>query len=73
MDTLVKVIGCVALLSGLVMMAFPQWLQARVDARRDALAKGESERYFEERRAMATYPPPATGGDWRRKGFRFAL
>jgi len=65
-------LGLINLISGLTMLLFPQrWrlvAEARVARRRDELASGEPERFFEEQRALAAYPPPPSDRAWRIRG-----
>ncbi|WP_343612645.1 hypothetical protein [Novosphingobium sp.] len=66
------VIGAFCLPSGLGMLIYPRKrrlaAEAKVALRKEELAAGSSERYFEERRSIDAYPLPATDTGWRTKG-----
>lgn len=66
------IIGAFCLPSGLGMLIYPRKkrlaAEAKVELRKDELAAGASERYFEEGRSIGAYPLPATDTGWRVKG-----
>lgn len=71
------VIGALCLPSGLGMFIFPRKqrlaAEAKVRFRRQQLAAGAPELYFEEARALEAYPLPATDIRWRIRGAFFTV
>jgi hypothetical protein len=69
------VIGAFCLTSGFGMLIFPRKkrlvAEAKVARRREELAAGAPERYFEEARSIAAYPLPSTDKKWQIKGAFF--
>lgn len=65
-------VGLPCLASGLVMFLFPRRkrlaAEIRIATRKNQLAAGDPERYFEEGRALDAYPPPTTDAKWRIRG-----
>ena len=45
--------------AGSLFLIFPQWKERRSKTRLSELKEGAEEAYFEERRALETYPPAA--------------
>jgi hypothetical protein len=72
MDFQSLAIGALCLPSGLGMLIFPRKkrlnAEAKVLLRKEQLAAGAPERYFEEGRTIAAYPLPATDTKWRVRG-----
>lgn len=66
------VIGAFCLSTGLGMLLFPRRkrliAETRVAKRKEQLAAGAPERFFEESRSIEAYPPAATDKKWRIKG-----
>lgn len=66
------IIGAFCLPSGLGMLIYPRKrrlaAESKVARRKDDLAAGASERYFEEARSIDAYPLPVTDMGWRTKG-----
>ncbi|MDR3571453.1 MAG: hypothetical protein P4L81_04635 [Candidatus Pacebacteria bacterium] len=66
------VIAAFCLPSGLGMFIFPRKkrlaAEAKVRLRKQELAAGAPERYFEEGRSIEAYPLPATDAKWRIRG-----
>ena len=66
------IIGAFSLLSGAGMLIFPRRkrlaAEAKVAQRKQQLAAGEPEYYFEEGRSLDAYPLPATDMKWRVRG-----
>ena len=65
-------IGAFCLPTGLGMLVFPRRkrliTEAKVTRRKEQLAVGAAERFFEEGRSLVAYPLPATDLKWRIKG-----
>lgn len=66
------IIAAFCLASGLGMLIFPRQqrlaAEAKVRLRKQELAAGDSERYFEEARSIDAYPLPANDTKWRLRG-----
>jgi hypothetical protein len=61
-------IGVMNTAVGLRMLVEPQHFHTKIDKRKTELDAGAPERFFEERRTLVAYPPPASVRGWRFKG-----
>lgn len=68
----VLIVGGFCLFSGIEMLIFPRKkrlaAEAKIRSRKQELAAGAPERYFEEGRSIDAYPLPPTDSRWRIKG-----
>ncbi len=66
------IVGGFCLFSGIQMLIFPRKkrlaAEAKIRSRKQELAAGAPERYFEEGRSIDAYPLPPTDSRWRIKG-----